>query len=329
MTDDQFKLGHFEGLEGGEEAGLISIEPLDEPRVVENNQIVKHPTVQSDPQAKFRSPHPELKFLELALDKIVPNEFQPRRVFNEEKLQELAASIKANGIIQPLVVMERADGLYEIIVGERRFRASRLAGLSQVPVFVSSPLTEETRLELALIENIQRSDLNPIEEAKAYERLRDEFNLPVGEIGRRVGKNISTISNLLRLLNLPAEVQRALIEEVISEGQARPLLALRDREEILAMFKIVKDRGMKVREIENKVSEIRKRRIKVLQMFAPDPFLDSLENMLRSKLGTRVELSRGAKGGKITIEFYSDEELSEIVSKMSQNEAVDNSQADI
>ena len=319
MADDVFKLGNFEGIEG--DTG-IRIEPLSNPLPSVplpqgEREVIKHPTVKADVQAKLRSPRPELQFLELPLDKIVPNEFQPRRVFDEEKLRELADSIRENGIIQPLVVLAREDGVYEIVVGERRFRASRLAGLATVPVFVSQPLNEETKLELALIENVQRADLNSIEEGRAYERLRTEFGLQVQEIARKVGKDASTISNLLRLLGLPVEIQRALIEGVVTEGQARSLLTLRDREEMLAMFKIVRERGMKVRDIEAKVREIRERKIKVKEMFTPDPVLDSFENLLRGKLGTRVEINKGAKGGKITIEFFSDEDLQGIVEKFS------------
>lgn len=329
MPDEQFQLGNFEGLGADNGNDSDTSESLDSATSLsasgghlpspgeKGNEIVKHPTVKADPQAKFRSPRPEsLQFLELELDKIVPNEFQPRRVFDEEKLQELAASIIENGIIQPLVVLPRDDGRYEIVVGERRWRAAKLAGLTRVPVFVSQPLSDETKLELALIENVQRADLNPIEEAKAYERLRTEFGLQVAEIARKVGKDGSTISNLLRLLGLPVEVQRALIAGEMTEGQARPLLTLRDREEMLAMYKIVRERGMKVRDIEAKVREIRERKIKVREMFTPDPVLDSLQNMLRQKLGTRVEVSKGAKGGKITIEFFSDEELQDIVGKI-------------
>lgn len=281
-----------------------------------NVDVIRHPEVQASPQAKFRT-HDGQPLLELELEKIVPNEFQPRRIFNEVKLRELAESIKEHGIIQPLVVVARPDGRYEIVVGERRFRAAKLIGLPKVPVFVNEQLTDEAKLEIALIENIQRADLNPIEEAKAFQRLQQEFNLSVKQIGQRVGKDESTVSNLIRLLGLPVEVQRALIEELISEGQARPLLSLRDREEMLEMFKIVIRDQMKVRDIESKVREIRNRKIKVKDLFTPDPFLESLENLLRNKFGTKVEVNKGAKGGKITIEFYSDEELSDIISKIS------------
>src|SRR3989344_3526983 len=335
MNDDVFKLGNFEDLKGSDmKDGFDKFDKLDQDmsqevaedmqRIETNLQdpedgtgLIKHPTVKSDPQAKFRT-HDNKPLLEIDVNNIVPNEFQPRRIFDPVKLQELADSIKVHGIIQPMVVTERADGKYEILVGERRFRASKLAGLTKVPALVSPKINAEQKLEIALIENVQRAELNPIEEAKAYERLMNEFGLKVIDIAKRVGKNQSTVPNLLRLLNLPVEVQRALIEEKIAEGQARPLLTLRDKEEMLEMFKVVMREGMKVRDIEAKVREIARRKIKVREMFTPDPFLTSLENMLRGKLGTRVEVSKGAKGtGRITIEFFSDEELNNIVGKIS------------
>ncbi|MBI4049848.1 MAG: ParB/RepB/Spo0J family partition protein [Candidatus Doudnabacteria bacterium] len=278
--------------------------------------MIKHPTVESDAQVRFRSPRDGSPLLEIELDKIIPNEFQPRRIFNEEKLQELADSIVVHGIIQPLVVLARTDGTYEILVGERRYRAAKIAGLSSVPAFVREGLSAQAKLEISLIENIQRADLNPIEEAKAYQQLSVEFGLTQMQIAKRVGKNHSTVANLMRLLNLPAEIQKALVSEEISEGQARPLLTLRDREEMLAMFKIVVRDKMKVRDIENKVREIVNRKIRVREMFIPDPFIESLENQLRDKLGTRVEVSKKAKGGQITIQFYSDDELKGIIEKL-------------
>lgn len=327
MSDDVFKLGNFDGIsapeqpikssEGPEDlpASSAPTTPLSSPSPRQERDVIRHPTVKADPQAKFRTKDGQ-PLLEVELERIVPNEYQPRRIFNPEKLEELAASIREHGIIQPLVVSPREDGKYEIIVGERRFRASRLAGLAKVPVFVNRMLDPETKLELALIENIQRADLNPIEEAKAYERLHTEFGLIYTEVAKKVGKDVSTVSNLVRLLNLPMEIQRALVEEVISEGQARPLLSLKDREEMIQMFHIIVREHMKVRDIENKVREIKSRQIKVREMFTPDPFLESLENVLRDQLGTRVQVARGAKGGKITIEFYSDEELSHIIAKI-------------
>lgn len=324
MADDVFKLGNFSGISSSDDLeDLDNLGRQDETKsnpapvqpIKGQTPVMKHPTISSDPQPQFRD-RSGAPLLEIELTKIVPSEFQPRRIFNKQKLAELADSIKTHGIIQPLVVVERNGGLYEIIVGERRLRAAKLAGLTRVPVFVNPAINNEMKLELALIENIQRADLNPLEEAKAYQRLQEEFGLSLKEIARRVGKDQSTVSNLMRLLNLPAEIQRALVEEVISEGQARPLLSLRDKEEMLQMFKIVVRDQMKVRDIENKVREIRNRKIKVKEMFTPDPFLSSLENILRNKLGTRVEVNKGAKGGRITIEFYSDEELNDIIGKI-------------
>lgn len=325
MNTDKFQLGNFDGLEDIDNlqqnepaaAGESGPPPArgQAPQTPARGQtpqtaITQHPTEKNHEQPKF-------DWVELvSIDLIVPNEFQPRRIFNAEKLQELAQSIKEHGIIQPLVLTPREDGRYEMVVGERRFRAAKLAGLSSVPAFVKKDINSRTKLELALIENVQRADLNPIEEAKAYERLRAEFGLPVNEIARRVGKNASTVSNLMRLLKLPAEVQRALTEEVINEGQARPLLSLESTEEVLQMLRIIVRNEMKVRDVENKVREIKKRGIKVREMFTADPFLESLENLLRNKLGTRVRVNRSAKGGKITIEFYSDDELNNIVEKL-------------
>jgi len=337
MDKDKFSLGNFDDMDSSladaspsaeasedrsadrhiDDLGEDSSEEVSRSEKKIDTDVIEHPSVKAKKQADFRSPLNNAKLTELALDQIVPNEFQPRRIFNEEKLQELADSIRLHGIIQPLVVVARSDGRYEIVVGERRFRASKIAGLEVVPVFIREKISNQTKLELALIENVQRADLNPIEEAKAYQQLYVEFKLQVNQISERVGKSSSAISNLMRLLKLPAEIQRALVEEEISEGQARPLLSLRDNEEIMQMFEIIKRSGMKVRDIENKVREIRRRKIKVKEMFKPDPFLDSLENLLRSKLGTRVAVNRSAKGGRITIEFYSDEELNEIVDKIS------------
>ncbi len=326
MNDDVFKLGNFSSFadDSGDkedlEATTSPTPPHEEGKrdeVASGNNVILHSTVKSDPQARFRSPHDGQALALIDLNDIVPNEFQPRRIFDPEKLRELADSIKVHGIIQPLVVTEQGVGKYEILVGERRFRAAKLAGLTKIPALLSPKINSEAKLEIALIENVQRADLNPIEEAKAYERLQKEFNLKVNEIAVKVGKNPSTVSNLLRLLNLPVEIQRALIEGKIAEGQARPLLTLRNSDEMLEMFRMVLAGGMKVREIEAKVREITQRKIKVAEMFTPDPFLTSLENLLRGKLGTRVQVNKGPRGsGKITIEFFSDEELNNIVGKI-------------
>lgn len=319
-SEDNFHLGNFSGI-GSESDNSDMPEQTDKETRMSTLAIrpttdaIRHPTAKSEVQAKFRS-RPDMEFLEIELDKIVPNEFQPRRTFDPIKLEELAASIRANGIIQPLVVVPKSNGQYEIIVGERRFRASKLAGLVRIPAFVKPEMNAQVKLEVALIENVQRADLNPIEQGRAYQRLMLEFKMTSKEVGTRVGKNYSTVFNLIRLLNLPTEVQQALIEGRVTEGQARPLLTLRDQNEMLEMFNIVVKNKLKSRDVEAKVREISQRKIKVREMFTPDPFITSLESLLRSKFGTRVEVNKGAKGGKIMIEFFSDEELQNILEKM-------------
>lgn len=351
MDDDKFTLGNFNNLEDWDDLDLDDdLELENEPEVVEEvkprksnpveirrlnddekeesggeialrdenyGSLSEHPTEKNDPQPSFRSPKDGTSVQEVDISLIQPNEYQPRRIFNQEKLQELSDSIAEHGIIQPLVLIPKKSGSYEILVGERRFRAAKLAGLKKVPAFLRAELTNQTKLELALIENVQRADLNPIEEAKAYQQLCDEFGLQVKEVAKRVGKSNSAVSNLMRLLKLPAEIQRALVEGKISEGQARPLLSLKDREEIMHMYNVIRDNDMKVREIENKVREMKQKKVKVREMFKTDPFIESLENILRNKLGTRVAVKKGSKGGKITIEFFSNEELNDIVDKIS------------
>ncbi len=250
---------------------------------------------------------------EIEVSKIVPNPFQPRTVFKQEALQELADSIKEHGVIQPLVVTKTAVG-YEIVVGERRFRASQLAGLVKVPAIVKEAMVDQTKLEVALIENIQRQELNAIEEAQAYDRLMKTFNLTQEQVAKKVGKSRPAIANTVRLLNLPAEIQRGVIEGKIMEGHARALLGLIDQEKMLLMYKVVQEQGLNVRQVEAKVREITVKR--QMDAAAPDPKLMALETELRGKLGTQVKIQRQGRGGKITIEFFSDEELDDLIDRM-------------
>lgn len=252
---------------------------------------------------------------EIDLAKVVPNPYQPRKVFEPEALQELADSIREHGVIQPLVVTETPTG-YELVVGERRFRASQLAGLVTAPAIVKKTMGDQTKLEVALIENIQRQELNPIEEAQAYDRLIKTFRLTQDQVAKKVGKSRPAITNTLRLLNLPAEIQRGVIEGKISEGHARAILGLTDIERQLLMFKAIVDQGLNVRQVESKVRELSAKR--QLDSAAPDPKLMALETELRGKLGTQVKIQRQGRGGKITIEFFSDEELDEIIRKMAE-----------
>lgn len=267
-----------------------------------------------------RVSYADAQIQEIEVGKISPNPFQPRKVFESQALKELADSIKEHGVIQPLVVTRTSTG-YELVVGERRFRAAQLAGLEKVPAIIKDSMVDQTKLEVALIENIQRKELNPIEEAQAYERLMKTFNMTQDQVAKKVGKSRPTIANTVRLLNLPAEIQRAVIEGKLSEGHARPLLGLSDTEKMLLMYKQVIEQGWNVRQVEAKVRELTIKR--QMDAVALDPKLLAMESELRGKLGTQVKIQRQGKGGKIMIEFFSDEELSEIVHKMADQKTAE------
>ena len=274
------------------------------------NQPIVAPGVFSAPVS-----YADAQIQEIELDKIVPNPYQPRKAFNPDALQELADSIRQYGVIQPLVVTQSPAG-YELVVGERRFRASQLAGLARVPAIVKAKLEDQTKLEVALIENIQRQELNPIEEAQAFDRLIKAFHLTQDQVAKKVGKSRPAITNTLRLLNLPAEIQRAVIEGTISEGHARAILGLADIEKQLLMYRLILDQGLNVRQVETKVRELSAKR--QMDAVAPDPKLMALETELRKQLGTQVKIQRQGRGGKITIEFFSEEELADLVHKISE-----------
>ncbi len=291
----------------------ITMQPLDAtPAAVSSVE----PVVAAAEQAG-RVSYSDAKIQEIELAKIVANPFQPRKVFEPEALKELADSIKEHGVIQPLVVTVTPTG-YEIVVGERRFRASQLAGLVKVPAIVKEAMVDQTKLEVALIENIQRQELNPIEEAQAYDRLMKTFNLTQEQVAKKVGKSRPAVANTVRLLNLPAEIQRGVIEGKITEGHARAILGLVDVEKMLLMFKLIQEQGLNVRQVEAKVREITVKR--QMDAAAPDPKLMALETELRGKLGTQVKIQRQGRGGRITIEFFSDEELDELIHRMASEQ---------
>ncbi len=277
------------------------------------------PVVAATPQAlqSDRVSYADAQIQELDITKIVPNPYQPRKIFDPEGLKELADSIKEHGVIQPVVVTETPTG-YELVVGERRFRASQLAGIAKIPAIIKKQLQDQTKLEVALIENIQRRELNPIEEAQAYDRLIKTFNLTQDQVAKKVGKSRPAITNTLRLLNLPAEIQRAVIEGKITEGHARAILGLSDMERQLQMFRTVLEQGLNVRQVEAKVREFTARR--QMDAAAPDPKLMALETELRGKLGTQVKIQRQGRGGRITIDFFSEEELDDIIHKMAEEQ---------
>lgn len=252
------------------------------------------------------------KVEEVEIFKIIANPHQPRKDFNAEKLQELAESIKKNGIIQPILVTNRG-GQLELIAGERRLKAAKLAGLTKVPVIIREA-DEQQKLELAIIENIQRHDLNPIEEADSYQKLSREFGLSQEEVAQKVGKSRSVVANKLRLLQLPTEIQRALIEEKITEGHAKAILAVTDPEKQRALFEMIIKNKLTVRQVEGKTREISVRKHK--RLINIDPEVKAVEEKLVGALGTKVKLAQSGQGGKIIIEFYSKEELNNLIEKI-------------
>ncbi len=257
------------------------------------------------------------------LSKIEPNREQPRKNFEEDSLIELSNSIKQFGVIQPLIVQKK-DDFYEIIAGERRWRAAKLAGIKEVPVIVKE-YTKQEAVEIALIENIQRENLNPIEEAHAYKRLLKEFSLKQDEIAERVSKSRTAITNSMRLLKLNDKVQQMVVDEMISTGHARALLAIEDLDEQYTLAVKIFDEKLSVRETENLIRLLKNPKEKRVKKAVENEFIyKDLEEKIKSVIGTKVNISPKAKGkGKIEIEYYSDDELErifELIMSVSNNE---------
>lgn len=258
------------------------------------------------------------------VDKIKPNPFQPRREFEEARLKDLSDSIRQYGILQPLTVSRvevvKEDGgiavEYELIAGERRLRASKLAGLAQVPVVIRVGDDNMAKLELAIIENLQREDLNAVERARAFFRLAEEFKFTHGQIGTKVGKSREYVSNTLRLLALPQEVLDALSARKITEGHTRPILMLADKpEEQMVLFKEILFKKMNVRDAEKYARRIAVDRVRNKE-YILDPELLEMEGHLAEALGTRVHVEKSHSGGQITIDFFTNEDLRNIVQAM-------------
>ena len=265
----------------------------------------------------------------IEVDKIKPNPYQPRKEFSSEKLNYLAESIRQYGVLQPLVVtrheIQKEDGgllsEYELIAGERRLRASKIVGLSQVPVIIrTAEESNGVKLELAIIENLQREDLNPIDRATAFQRLVDEFNFKHNEIAKKVGKSREYVTNSLRLLTLPEEIIRAISAGQISEGHARPILMLRDRpEEQNTLFKEIVYKKLTVRDAEAIARKIAYDKVRKRE-YAHDPELMDLEGQLAESLGTRVHIERKEVGGKLLIDFFSNDDLKKIIELLHSNQ---------
>ena len=252
----------------------------------------------------------------LKITQVEPNRGQPRKVFNEDKLHELSDSIKQYGIVEPLIVVKKSD-YYEIVAGERRWRAAKIAGLTEVPVVIKD-YTKQQIIEIALIENIQREDLNPIEEAKAYQQLIEEYNLKQDEVADRVSKSRTTITNSIRLLKLNEMVQDMLIEECISSGHARALLGLNDTSMQYELATRIFDEKLSVRETEKLIKQMNNNNLdkakKIKKPLENTEIYQSLEEKLKQSIGSKVMINRKDNTkGKIEIEYYSDDELERII----------------
>lgn len=254
------------------------------------------------------------------ITKVEPNREQPRKNFDEDALQELADSIKQYGIIQPILVQDRKT-YYEIIAGERRWRAAKLAGLKEVPVIIRE-FTEQEIVEIALIENIQRQDLNPIEEAQAYKRLLTEFNLKQDEVAERVSKSRTAVTNSMRLLKLCDEVQQMIIDDMISTGHARALISIEDPEQQYTIAQKVFDEKLSVRDVEKLVKNLgkpEKPKKEKIEDKSLEVIYKDVEEKLKQNLGTKVELtSKGNGAGKIEIEFYNHDDLERLIDLLSK-----------
>lgn len=249
------------------------------------------------------------------ITKVEPNREQPRKNFDEDALLELSESLKQYGVLQPLLVQDKKD-YYEIIAGERRWRAAKLAGLKEVPVIIKK-LTDQEIVEISLIENIQRENLNPIEEALAYKRLLKEFNLKQDEVAERVSKSRTAVTNSMRLLKLDERVQQMVIDELITTGHARTLLAISDNEKQYALAQQIFDEKLSVRETEKLIKKMQNPKAEVSKSqedTSMSVFYEDMEQKLKNIMGTKVSIShKDNKKGKIEIEYYSNDELERIV----------------
>lgn len=252
------------------------------------------------------------------IDNVEPNYNQPRKNFNEEELRQLSLSIKEHGILQPLIVRTKGDK-YQIVAGERRYRAARIAGLTEIPIMIKD-CSDQTLLEMALVENIQREDLNIMELANAYNLLAERFDLTQEQIADKIGKSRSAVANIMRLLNLAPYVQEKVREDMISFGHARAILSLKDMKMQKEVTDFIIEKQLSVRETEKYIQTLLQPATqKKKQEITSNPFYKEIQENLQKLLGTKVVISKNAKKGKIEIEYYSDEELSRIIQCIKPN----------
>lgn len=256
--------------------------------------------------------------VKISVDKIIPNRYQPRKAFSEESLVELANSIRENGIIQPVIVSDLGDGRYELIAGERRWRAAKMVGLDEIPAIIRE-CNEAERLEIALIENIQREDLNPIEQAMAYKEILERLSITQEELSKKIGKNRSSIANTLRLLNLPEYVRKKIITGELTEGHARAILSLDDIDKMVAFADYIIENSLSVREAEKLAKNFvnnSEKNVSRETSKQQDFFLKVKEEELIGAIGTKVEIKGNRKRGKIEIYYFSTDEFEKLVSHL-------------
>ena len=255
----------------------------------------------------------------LPLDEIIPNRAQPRKQFDEEALAELADSIAQHGVLQPLLVRPMPDGSYQLVAGERRWRASRLAGLTEVPVVVRD-MTEQEAAELALIENLQREDLNPMEEALGYQTLMEGYGMTQEQTAQAVNKSRPAVANALRLLNLPEEVAELVSAGQLSAGHARTLLAFEGAETQVAMARAAVNKGLSVRELERLAKAAKKKPAAPKVPSRRDSFFDEVELALKESLGRQVKVVSGPKGGMLQVEFFDEADLRALANRLAEKD---------
>jgi len=248
---------------------------------------------------------------ELPIEHIIPNRYQPRREFSDSELVELAESVKQNGLLQPILVRRKGDGFFELIVGERRLRAARLAGLHSVAAIVRNS-NDEQAIELALVENLQRKDLNPMEAARAYHRMVQEFGFTHETIAQRLGKDRSSIANLVRLVNLPSEIQQLIESDLISTGHAKVILGLENSEKQIKLARRIAQEQLSVRQAEEEVAREARWRKGKRVAWRRKPYPD-LEERIQKHLGTRVTILKGKRSGKVVIHYFSSAELERLL----------------
>ncbi len=289
-----------------------------------NNQDKRNITTMDDPPKKsgLELGATEGRVWNIAIDKLVPGIYQPRKTFEKISLQELSESIKQNGILQPIVVRKRTGGGFEIIAGERRWRAAQIAGLHEVPSLIRE-VSDRDALQIAIIENIQREDLDAIDEAEGYQRLIEEFAYSQQEVAEKVGKERSTVTNALRLLQLPREIKEMVTQKNISTGHAKALLSLHDKTQQLRLAKAVVEKNLSVRALEqaikNRASQIANSPSEPENMIEPNiatKLAQELANQLQKALGTKVEISYKLGKGLVSLHFYSDDQLTQIYEKL-------------